>query len=171
MKDKEPKISHINVEGNRIGLRDLDEALKNVAARALNNDKELERALVEEVRNLKNYIAPSAEEKYGRALLREYRRFLGQAIEDDEAAGLSITVLGMGCPNCRRLTEEVMAALTELGIGADVEHVTDVNQIAEFGAVGTPALVINKKIVSVGRIPGRAQLKQFIEAEAHADPH
>jgi len=171
MNQSEPKISHINVEGNRIGLRDLDEALKSVASRALNNDRELKRALVEEVRSLKNYIVPSAEEKYGAALLREYKRFLGQTVEDDEAAGLSIKVLGMGCPNCRRLTEEVMAALTELGIGADVEHVTDVNHIAEYGAVGTPALVINKKIVSVGRAPGRTQIKQFIEAEAHADPH
>ena len=171
MDDRKPKVSHINVGGNRIGLRDLDQALTNVASKNLTDDNELKQTLVEEVRSLKNYIVPSAEERYGTALLREYRRFLGQPVEDVEACGLSIKVLGMGCPTCRRLTDEVMAALTELGIGADVEHVTDVNRIAEYGAVGTPALVINTKIVAVGRVPGRTQLKRFIQAEAHEDPH
>jgi small redox-active disulfide protein 2 len=163
--DREPKISQIKVEGNRIGLRDLDEALQSVASRGLSDDGKLERTLIEEVRNRKNYIASAAEAKYGRALLREYREFLGQSAEEDETDSLTIRILGMGCPNCRRLTDEVMAVLTELGIGADVEHVTDVNQIVEYGAVGTPALVINKKIVSVGRVPRRTQIKKYIERE------
>lgn len=167
----EPKISYISVGNSRIGLRDLDDALKNIAAKNLGTEKELKRALIEEVRNLKNFVAPSAEEKYGKALLQQYKRFLGHRVEEEEAEGLNIRVLGMGCPECRRLTDEVMAALSELGIGADVEHITDVNRIAEYGAVGTPALVMNRKIVSVGRVPRRSKIKKWIESEIAADPH
>jgi small redox-active disulfide protein 2 len=102
--------------------------------------------------------------------LREYRRFIGEPVEEDqEQAGLSVKVLGRGCPNCRRLTEEVMATLTELGLAADVEHVTDVNQIAEYGATGTPALVINRKIKSVGKVPRRAQIKKWLMEEGSAN--
>ncbi len=167
----EPIISYITVAGNRIGLRGLDKALSNVASRNLDNETDLKRALVQEVRNRKNYIAPAAEEKYEKVLLREYKRFLGQPVEEEATDGLTIRILGMGCPECRRLTDEVMEALTELGVGADVEHITDVNHIAEYGAVGTPALVINKKIVSVGRVPRRAQIRKWIEQETNADPH
>ena len=161
----EPKISRISVDGQPIGVRDLHVALDNVRRRSLRDESDLRRALVEEMRNLKNYMPESAETKYEKALLREYRRYLGEPAEEDEQEGLFIRILGRGCPNCRQLTEEVMAALSELGLGADVEHVTDINEIAEYGAVGRPALVINEKIKSVGRIPGRGHIKQWLQEE------
>ena len=161
----EPKISRIRVEGHPIGLRNLDDALAVVRSRDIGTEKELKSALVEEVRAMKNYIPASAEAKYEKALLLEYRRFLGEPVEEEEPEGLSVKVLGRGCPNCRRLTQDVMAALNELGIGADVEHVTDVNMIAEYGAVGTPALVINKTVRSVGRVPARNRIKTWLQEE------
>ncbi|RJP17455.1 MAG: thioredoxin family protein [Candidatus Abyssobacteria bacterium SURF_5] len=115
---------------------------------------------------MKNYIPQAAETKYERALLREYRRYLGEPVDDDEPAGLTIKVLGQGCPRCEQLTQEVMAALGELGLAADVEHVTDINQIAEYSAVGTPALVFNKDVKSVGRVPKREQIKKWLQEEA-----
>lgn len=163
---KEPKISQIRVGDHRIGLRDLDEALERVRSKNVSDEEELKRTLVEEVRNMKNYIPASAEAEYERALLREYRRFLGEPVEEKDETGLTIRVLGPGCANCRRLTEEVMATLTELDLGADVEHVTDVNRIADYGIVGTPALVINKRVKSVGRVPGREQIKKWLQEEA-----
>ena len=164
----ELKISHITLEGHRIGLRNLEDVFANVRSRDISTEEELKRALVEETRDMKNYIPASAEAKYETALLREYRRFLGEPCEEAEEEGLTVRVLGMGCPICRRLTEEVMAALTELKLAADVEHVTDVNQIAEYGAVGTPALVINKKMRSVGKVPARNRIKRWLEEEAGA---
>jgi protein-disulfide isomerase len=55
-----------------------------------------------------------------------------------------------------------MAATSELNIPADILHVTDVREIASYGVMGTPALVINGKVVTVGKIPSRASLKEAI---------
>ena len=165
---EEPKISQTSVGGNRIGLRNLEEALENVRLRKLCGEDALRRALVEETRNMKNYIPASAEQDYEKALLRECRRFLNEPFEEDEEAGLIVRVLGRGCPNCRRLTEEVMAALAELSLGADVEHITEIDRIAEYGAVGTPALIINKTIRSVGRVPARNQIVRWLKEETDA---
>lgn len=163
---KEPKISQITVGGNRIGLRNLNEALEKVRAMNIANETDLERALVQALRDMKNYIPDSAEAKYGAAVLREYRKAMGQAFEDEPKEGLTIRILGQGCPNCHRLTQEVMAALTNIGLPADVEHVTDVNQIADYGVVGAPALLINGKVKSVGRVPSRNQIWEWIKDEA-----
>ena len=76
-----------------------------------------------------------------------------------------IRVLGQGCPNCHRLTMEVMASLTQLNLEADLEHVTDINEIAEYGVVGTPALIINKKAKSVGKVPSQSRIKSWLEEE------
>jgi len=161
----EPKITRISVGGQPVGMRDLGQVFDNVSAQDIHSQDELERALLEEARIMKNHIAPSAEHSYRAALLREYRRHLGEPVHEDRQQGLIIRILGRGCPRCSHLAQEVMAVLSELRIGADVEHVTDINQIAEYGAVGTPALVINNEIKSTGRLPSRGQLKIWIEEQ------
>ncbi len=83
---------------------------------------------------------------------------------------LSIKVLGSGCPNCKRLEAETRAALDAAGIGYDLTKVTDFADITAYGVLSTPALVINEKVVSSGRIPARSQivrLAQEVEATAH----
>ena len=162
---RQPEITQIKVNNTRIGLRDLQDALKEVHLKSIKDEEELKRALVEEVRKRKNYIAPTAEAEYKNALAREYRRFMGEAVEEEKEEGLVIRVLGQGCPNCHLLTEEVMASLTELNLEADLEHVTDVNEIADYGVVGTPALIINKKVKCVGKVPRRNRIKAWLEDE------
>jgi small redox-active disulfide protein 2 len=161
-----PKVTRILVDRQPIGLRNLEFAFDNVRKRYPDSEDALKRALIEEVRNMKNYIPEKAEGKYGRALLREYRRHLGEPVEDDEPEGLVIKVLGQGCPRCRQLAQEVMTALDELRLDADLEHVTDISQIGEYGAVGTPALVINKQVRSVGRVPRKEQIKEWLREKA-----
>lgn len=162
---KEPKISQIFVDGARIGLRNMHEALERVRSLNMTEEADVKRALIDEVRAKKNYIPERAEPEYEKALFREYRRFLGEPVEEVETEGLSIKILGPGCPNCHRLTDEVMAALTSIGAPADVEHVTGVNQIADYGVVGSPALLINGKVKSVGRVPSRNQIWEWIKDE------
>ncbi len=162
---KEPKISQITVGGARIGLRNLHEALERVRSLNIIEEPELKRALVEEMRAMKNYIPEKAEPAYEKALHREYCRYVGEPVEEEKEEGLFIKILGAGCPNCHRLTEEVMTALTDIGAPADVEHVSDINQIAEHGVVGTPALLINGKVKSVGRVPSRNQIWEWIKDE------
>ena len=167
MDDKgQPKITQIRVGGARIGLRGLEDALKELCSKGIKDQEELKRALVKEIRKRQNYIAPSLEVEYEKALFREYLRFMGEPVEEEKEDGLFIKILGAGCPNCHRLTEEVMAALTSVGIAADVEHVTDVNRIADYGVIGTPALLVNGKVKSVGQVPSRNQIWEWINDEA-----
>ena len=71
---------------------------------------------------------------------------------------LNIRVLGAGCPNCKRLEAETRAALDAPGIPYELTKVTDFAEIAAYGVMRTPALVINEKVVSTGKIPARGQI-------------
>jgi small redox-active disulfide protein 2 len=74
----------------------------------------------------------------------------------------TIKVLGSGCANCQRLTHLTEEALAELGRYEKVEKVTDYAQIAAYGVMATPALVVDDEIMMTGRIPGRETLKDLL---------
>jgi small redox-active disulfide protein 2 len=83
---------------------------------------------------------------------------------------LHIKVLGSGCPNCRRLEAETHAALDGAGIAYDLAKVTDYAEMMAYGVMSTPALVINEKVVSSGRIPARARIVELAqESKAEAE--
>lgn len=69
---------------------------------------------------------------------------------DGNAVG--IRVLGSGCAKCQALEAAVKEALIELGMTDAVEHVTDFGQIAAYGVMTTPALVVDGKVVSYGKV-------------------
>jgi small redox-active disulfide protein 2 len=71
-------------------------------------------------------------------------------------------VLGSGCANCQRLTKLTEQALSELGVEAQVEKVTDYAAIAAYGVMSTPALVVDEQVVMAGRIPGLSSLKETL---------
>lgn len=77
---------------------------------------------------------------------------------------LNIKVLGSGCPNCKRLEAETRAALDAAGIVYDLAKVTDYADIMAYGVLSTPALVINEKVVSAGRIPARTKIVELARA-------
>ncbi|TSA06515.1 MAG: thioredoxin family protein [Deltaproteobacteria bacterium] len=110
-----------------------------------------------------NYIPSSVEAEYKAAFLREFKKFVGEPVVEEETSALNIAILGPGCPSCDQLEQMVMAVLTEENIGAGVEHVRDVREIASYGMVATPALVINGKIKSSGRLPSKTQIKDWIK--------
>ncbi len=56
-----------------------------------------------------------------------------------------------------------MEVLNELNLTADLEHVTDVKKIASYGIMGSPALLINGKLVSVGQVPNKKQIKSWVK--------
>ena len=64
---------------------------------------------------------------------------------------MNIKVLGGGCRNCENLLAAVKEAAAEKGIGAEIEYITDMARIMEYGIMSTPALMIDNKIVSMGR--------------------
>ena len=81
---------------------------------------------------------------------------------------MSIRLLGPGCANCDRIEQEVIEILPELSLVADFEHVRDLLEIGQYGVMGTPALVIDGKVITSGSVPPKAQLKIWIERAAAA---
>ena len=71
---------------------------------------------------------------------------------------IDVKVLGAGCPNCKKLEAETRAALDALSIEYELSKVTDYADIAAFGVMQTPALVINERVVSTGKIPKRSDI-------------
>ena len=155
-------ISQLWVGEDKIGLRGLKEAIEEIAqSHAERTDGEIQDALLERLSE-KNYIASCARKEYGEAFLREFRKFLGQPYEEALGTSLRIVVLGPGCSQCNRLEQTVKQALTEMGLPASLEHVTDVKEMAKYGFVSTPALVINDKIVSRGTVPSVKNIKELL---------
>jgi small redox-active disulfide protein 2 len=78
---------------------------------------------------------------------------------------MEIRVLGPGCPRCGEVEKRTINALADLNVGADVQKVTDIKKISEYKVFGTPALVINGKVKSSGRIPSPKEIKKWIQEE------
>jgi len=76
---------------------------------------------------------------------------------------MEIKVLGPGCPKCQKTEQNVKDAVAETGVNATVEKVTDIMEIAGYGVFGTPALIIDGDVKSVGKIPSKAEIKTWIE--------
>lgn len=75
---------------------------------------------------------------------------------------MEIKVLGPGCPKCHQTEQNVKDAVAETGADATVEKVTDVMEIAGYGVFGTPAVVIDGEVKSVGKIPTKENVKAWL---------
>ena len=65
---------------------------------------------------------------------------------------MNIKVLGGGCCKCENLLEAVKEAVSEKGIEAEIEYITDMSKIMEYGIMSTPALMVDNKVVSMGQV-------------------
>lgn len=159
MSEKEP--SYIAIKGVRVGILGLREVLEKLSAWKGKKDEEIADRMLVKLR-ARNYIPSSVEAEYKAAFLREFKKFVGEPVVEEETSALNIAILGPGCPSCDKLEELVMAVLTEENIGAEVEHIRDVREIASYGMVATPALVINGKIKSSGLLPNKNQIAKWL---------
>lgn len=73
-----------------------------------------------------------------------------------------LTVLGTGCPQCRRLAALAAQAATDLGVAFDLEKVGDIERILAYDVAGLPALVIDGEVKSVGRVPSMNELLAWL---------
>ena len=156
------EVVKIKVGKFAVGIVGLQAALEEVAGASLSSDDEVAQYLLEQLKS-KNYIPPKAESEYTKAFLREYRKHLGEPIEAEKPQGLEVKVLGPGCPNCDKLEQMVYQVMETENIIGSVEHVRDLEEIASYGLVGLPALVINGEVKSVGRFPRESQLRDWLE--------
>ncbi len=77
---------------------------------------------------------------------------------------MHIKILGPGCRNCVNLEKETLAAVKQLGIDATIEKVTNYPDIAAFGIMSTPGLVVDESVVISGRVPKRAEIADILRA-------
>ena len=75
---------------------------------------------------------------------------------------MEIKVLGTGCNNCKKTKAVVADAIKELGLDVAVVEVQDIPSIMAYGVKSTPAIVIDEKVVSTGRVPAKSQVIQMI---------
>ena len=73
-----------------------------------------------------------------------------------------IKILGAGCDKCSKLEKNVKAVIDELGVEAEVEKVEDLPSIMKYGVISTPALVIDEKVTTVGRVLDKNEIKKLI---------
>ena len=77
---------------------------------------------------------------------------------------MDIKVLGPGCPKCRQTEQVVQDALAEAGVTASVEKITNLMEIAGYGVLGTPAVVVDGQVKCVGKIPKKEEVKSWLKA-------
>jgi len=77
---------------------------------------------------------------------------------------LSIKILGSGCANCKKLEAVAREAAATAHVEAEFVKVTDLQQIMSYDLLSTPGLVINEQLVSSGRIPTQAEIRQWMTA-------
>ena len=76
---------------------------------------------------------------------------------------MEIKILGPGCARCETTEKVVKEAVAEMGVQANVEKITDLLKIAEYGVFGTPAVVVDGQVKSVGKIPKKEDVKIWMQ--------
>ncbi len=75
-----------------------------------------------------------------------------KVVVDESKKPSNIKILGGGCKNCETLEKNVRTVLKKLGWEIEIEHITDFSEIAKYGVMTTPALVLDEKLASYGRV-------------------
>jgi hypothetical protein len=160
MEEKDYRL--ILIGNTQVGLMGLKEIFDELKSQRGKPDSDLKQMLVEKA-GKNNYIPNSVKEEYAKALFREFKKSLGENVEEERGEFLEVAILGPGCYSCNKLEQDVMAVLSETGIQAGLNHITDPDLMAQYGILPTPALIINGKIKSVGINPTKSSIKKWLE--------
>lgn len=74
-----------------------------------------------------------------------------------------IKVLGAGCKSCHEQFENAKKAVEELGLSIEVEYITDMEKVMSYGVMSMPAIVVNEKVVSMGKVLKSAEVIKLLE--------
>lgn len=96
----------------------------------------------------------------------------GSVSKEEESAGCCcgapvegiccVKVLGAGCKSCHEQYENAKAAVKALGLDLEVEYITDMEKIMGYGVISMPAIVVNEKVVSVGKVLKTADVEKLL---------
>ena len=82
----------------------------------------------------------------------------GKPIEDI----CCIKVLGLGCKSCQQFYQNVKEAVAKIGVDVEVEYITDMEKVMSYGVMSMPALVVNEKVVSAGRVLKASEIEKLL---------
>ena len=162
------EVRQIRVGNHKVGINGLDQVIDELAPDyAQRPDHEVGQAMMERLA-ARNYFPPHARRNYQKALVREFRRRLGQPVEEEPTGEgvLEIKLFSPGCSRCQQLEQQIREVLSQMGLAAELEVVKDPLEIARQGVVLTPALMINGKMMSSGQVPEPRKLRQWFAAVA-----
>ena len=83
--------------------------------------------------------------------------------ENMQKAEKGVKILGSGCAKCMKLEKVTRQAISELNLNLNIEHITDFAQIASYGVMSTPALVLDGKVVSFGKVLSVEEIKSILQ--------
>ena len=75
---------------------------------------------------------------------------------------MKIQILGTSCPKCKQTEANVREAVKNLGLDAEIEKITDVNKITDFGIMATPGLAVDGEVKFSGKIPSVDEIKSLL---------
>jgi len=167
MNHKQSDVSQVKIGRHTYGIVGLKHAFEGLSeTHAKQPDEAVAEELLRRLSN-KNYIPDKVQKKYGLAFVREFRKYLGQAFEEEKSELLEIKVLGAGCTICDGIENQIMEALAQLGLAADLEHIRDPDRIKEFKVKTTPALIINGNVMGSGAVPSKSQIHAWLKEFGH----
>lgn len=76
---------------------------------------------------------------------------------------MEIKVLGTGCPKCKKTTELIEETVKELGKDVNIQKVTEINDIMNYGVMITPAVVVDEQVKIAGKIPSKDEIKSWFK--------
>lgn len=81
----------------------------------------------------------------------------------EDAKNTRVKILGSGCSNCNKLEDLTKEALVELGSNEEISHCRDFTEIAKYGVMSTPALVVDDKVLLHGRLASKEEIKNLLK--------
>lgn len=165
----EDRVMQIRINNNLVGMIGLKQVMEKMAGEfSLCPDEEIGAEMIRRLSE-NNYIPRQSKDIYALALVHEFKKYLGQPVDKRPVIGLRIAVVGPGCSRCSHLEMDVREVLAEMKLPAELLHVTAPLEIAEYGIMGVPALVINDRVVCVGQTPHRNKIKEWLQAAASSN--
>jgi small redox-active disulfide protein 2 len=80
---------------------------------------------------------------------------------------MKIEILGVGCPKCKQLMANAEAAAKELNMQVEINKITDIDKITEYGVIMTPALAVDNNVVSSGKVLSKNEIKTILSGSSH----
>lgn len=94
--------------------------------------------------------------------VEEAKEASGECCPEAKDGLCCIKILGSGCKNCHALLESTKEAVKEMGLGIEVGYVTDMQEITKYGVMSMPALVVNEKVASMGKVLKAAEVEELL---------